>query len=106
MGIMKHKVCALMAMAGAMMSCAAPKAVVVAEAPAVKTEKLPDPMPAPDLATLPADDGLRMPDMLAMPQEGDFRSTNSAAAVTGSQSNAVIARPPVDPPVRTKPSSE
>ncbi|MGL4401712.1 MAG: hypothetical protein ACRCXD_17765 [Luteolibacter sp.] len=103
---MKHKVYAVIGVAVAMISCAAPKAVVVAEAPVVKTEKLPDPAPAPDQTNLPVDDGLRMPDMLAMPQEGDFRSTNSAAAVAGGQSNAVIARPPLDPPSRTKPKAE
>jgi hypothetical protein len=77
----------------------------VAEAP-VKTEKPPELAEAPAETTLPVDDGLRMPDMLAMPDEGDFRSTNSAAARTGSPSNAVIARPPADPPARTKPKAD
>jgi hypothetical protein len=105
MKMMNQKVCAAIGMAVAMVSCAAPKATVVAEAP-VKTEKPPELAEAPAETTLPVDDGLRMPDMLAMPDEGDFRSTNSAAARTGSPSNAVIARPPADPPARTKPKAD
>jgi hypothetical protein len=104
--IMKHKVCAGIGMAVALVSCAAPKATVVAEAPPVKTEKTPEPAAAPAQTTLPADDGLRMPDMLAMPQEGDFRSTNAAATTTGNPSGAVISRPPADPPSRPKPKAE
>jgi len=101
---MKMTVWALLGMMAAMTSCA-PKATVVAETPPVKKE------PAPPVAVVqetalptPADDGLRMPDMLAMPDEGDFRSTGGAKP--GTQSGAVIARPPTDPPARVKPKAE
>ena len=107
MEMIKHKVCVVIGMAVAMMSCAVPKATVVVEAPATKKEKAPEPEVAvPSEPTPQEDDGLRMPDMLAMPQEGDFRATNPAAPNTGTQSGAVIARPPTDPPAREKPKAE
>jgi hypothetical protein len=107
MEMMKHKVCVVIGMAVAMMSCAAPRATVVAEAPVAKKETAPEPQaPVPAEPSMPADDGLRMPDMLAMPQEGDFRSTNPSAPKTATQSGAVISRPPTDPPSRVKPKAE
>ncbi len=107
MGMMTYKACGVIGMAVALMSCAAPKATVVAEAPVEKKQKAPEPE-GPVIAepTLPVDDGLRMPDMLAMPQEGDFRSTNATAPKTGRQSGAVISRPPTDPPSRMKPKAD
>ena len=107
MGMMTYKACGVIGMAVAMMSCAAPKATVVAEVPVEKKQKAPEPeVPVTAEPTLPVDDGLRMPDMLAMPQEGEFRPTNPTAPKTGTQSGAVISRPPTDPPSRVKPKEE
>jgi hypothetical protein len=103
MEMMNYKVCAVIGMAVATMSCAAPKATVVAEAPLEKKVKAPEPEATVTAEpTLPVDDGLRMPDMLAMPQEGEFRSTNPNAPKTVNPSGAVISRPPTDPPSRVK----
>jgi len=91
-------VCVLITLA--MVSCAAPKAEVVAETPKPKPlEKSVEPIPE-----LPepgqADDGLRLPDMLALPSEGDLNS--SLPVPRPSDGGAVIARPPTDPPPRPK----
>jgi hypothetical protein len=102
MGIMTYRTCGMLGMAMALMSCAAPKATVVAETPAVKNEKPATPALEPANPPLPVDDGLRMPDMLAMPDAGDFRSTNSSATMTGNSSGAVISRPPTEAPPKPK----
>ncbi len=80
----------------ALLSCAAPKAVVVEEAPVSKKESVQqtaaaEPEPA---ASSLADDGIRLPDMLGLPGESEFRSTRPATTSGGS--GAVIARPPVE----------
>lgn len=102
MGMMTYKTGGMLGMAMTLLSCAAPKASVVAEAPAAKKEKVPTPVVEPANAPPPVDDGLRMPDMLAMPDEGEFRSTNSAATMTGNSSGAVISRPPTETPPKPK----
>jgi hypothetical protein len=87
----------------ALLSCAAPKAIVVEEvevpaqppAPeAVVIEDLPPPLP---------DGGFRMPDLLAMPGDEEFRATSPAFPSSQPGSGAVIARPPTEPPSRPKP---
>jgi hypothetical protein len=107
MGITKYLACAALGLPWLMVSCVAPKATVVDQAPVkVKQEQAPVPA-APDLS-VPAqvDDGLRMPDMLAMPSEGDFRSTSPSAVKSSNSSGAVIARPPVDASSQAKPKAE
>ncbi|MEY3894910.1 MAG: hypothetical protein RLZZ214_429 [Verrucomicrobiota bacterium] len=106
MGTTKNTACLVLGIATALASCA-PKATVVAEAPAVKkVEKAPE-QPVVEEPVLPVqeDDGLRGPDMLVMPDEGSFRSTNPTAPKTGAAAGAVIARPPTDPPSRVKPKA-
>jgi hypothetical protein len=88
----------LVAPAVALLSCAAPKAIVVEDAAAKpKVEKKQESAAAEDPAR-PAmdDDGIRLPDMLGMPGEGEFRSNRPTTGGT-SGSGAVIARPPVEP---------
>lgn len=92
---------ALLGVALALASCAAPKAVVVEQAVPKREEKLPEPV-LEEIVVLP-DDGTRMPDMLGMPSDGDFRSTSPVGQKTSSGSGAVISRPPTDPPSRVKP---
>jgi hypothetical protein len=95
------KTSALLGIALALASCAAPKATVVEQAAVPKTqESVPEPVLAEsELPALP-DDGIRMPDMLGMPGDGDFRSTNPIGV---KEAGAVISRPPTDPPSRVKP---
>lgn len=106
MGMMGNTGGLLLGLALALASCA-PKAAVVAEAPAVKkVQKTPEVVATEEpVMPLPEDDGLRMPDYLGLPGDRDFRSTNSAAPATGSASGAVISRPPTDPPSRVKPKA-
>jgi len=87
----------------AMLSCAAPKAIVVEETrEKPKVEKKEESIATAEAATAEAatadtpDDGIRMPDMLGMPGEGEFRS-NRPATGGAAGSGAVIARPPVEP---------
>ena len=96
--------CALFAV---LVSCVTPKATVISPPPVVKSEekKLPEPVVLEPMFPSLSDDGDRMPDMLTMPGEGEFRSTNPVAPKTGSESGAVISRPPTDPPLRVKPKS-
>ncbi|RPJ33191.1 MAG: hypothetical protein EHM17_11150 [Verrucomicrobiaceae bacterium] len=84
----------------ALLSCAAPKAEVVAENPAPQAEKTAETAVASEPAVpAAADDGIRLPDMLGLPGEGELRSTSPAAArPTAGESGAVIARPPAQPP--------
>jgi len=79
----------------ALVSCAAPKAVVIEGPPLPKKEvKAPAMLAAPAPAAPLPDDGLRMPDMLAMPAESEFRASNPAATKVNNEAGAVIARPP------------
>lgn len=97
---------ARIAPAVALLSCAAPKALVVAQpkptiAPAVVVEpSVPDPgsLPLPDR-------GIRMPDMLGLPGDAEFRATTTPPHTGGSEAGAVISRPPTDPPSRPKPKA-
>ncbi len=97
------KTSALLGVALALASCAAPKAVSVEQAVPKKEEKLPEPV-LEEMVALP-DDGMRMPDMVGMPSDGDFRSTNPVGQKSSSGSGAVISRPPTDPPSRVKPKA-
>ena len=99
---MKFATLARVAPALALFSCAAPKALVVERAPAPKMETAPPTVPEPPAPSAP-DDGIRLPDMLAMPGEGEFRATTPVPPRAGSEPNAVISRPPTDPPSRPKP---
>jgi hypothetical protein len=82
-------------------SCAAPKAIVVEEAPTRTTRRAAADSGFSD-ANLPPlpDDGIRLPDMLAMPSDREFRATTPKGHL---DAGAVIARPPTDPPSRPKP---
>jgi hypothetical protein len=103
MPIPKIPVLIRLAPAVALLSCAAPKAIVVEPPPAPKTEKPPEPVvPEVDLSSLP-DDGIRLPDMLGLPGEGEFRPTSPGLPSLSPGAGAVISRPPTDPPSRPKP---
>ena len=88
-----------------LVSCAAPKAVVVEAAPAPKEKKVE--APAVVEAPMPPDenDGLRGLDnsMLALPDESEFRATVPTMPNNPTNANPVISRPPTDPPPRPKP---
>lgn len=87
----------------ALVSCAAPKAVVVEE-PASPTPAPAEESETPVVADAPAtpavpDDGIRLPDMLGLPGDSEFKRPTAASA-PASSSGAVIARPPVNPPAQ------
>ena len=99
----KFSILVRLAPALALLSCMAPKATIVEEAPVPKTEKpqesaavQEDPAPA----GLP-NDGIRLPDMLGLPDEVEFRNAG-VSTPDKSGSGAVIARPPTEatPPKR------
>jgi len=94
---MKPATLACLAPALALLSCAAPKASVVAETPVQDTKPVATAtVPEPAIPNEP-DDGIRLPDMLGLPDEGELRS---AASLPGKapESGAVIARPPSGQP--------
>jgi hypothetical protein len=95
---------ALLPLSTVLISCAAPKATVIAPPPVVKSveKKLPEPAPLEPLLPGILDDGNRMPDLLAMPGEGEFRSTNPVAPKIAPEAGSVISRPPTEPPLRVK----
>ena len=96
---------ALLPLSMVLVSCAAPKATVIAPPPMVKSveKKLPEPaLVEPMLPQIP-DDGNRMPDLLAMPDEDEFRSTSPVTPKLATEAGAVISRPPTEPPSRVKP---
>ena len=79
----------------ALVSCAAPKAIVIEGPPTpTKVVKAPAILAAPTPVAPMPDDGLRMPDMLALPAESEFRASNPAATKVSNDAGAVIARPP------------
>jgi hypothetical protein len=74
-----------------MASCAAPKAVVVGEAPVKPKENAVAAAPEPRVPT-DANDGLRLPaDMLALPDDSQLRSASNPS---GDGDATVITRPP------------
>ncbi|MEO5916710.1 MAG: hypothetical protein ABIS50_20955 [Luteolibacter sp.] len=98
------KIFALLGLAMAAISCAAPKAPVVAEEPVEKKqEKVPEPLvQEPEMPALPSDDSPRLPgQMLDLPSDGDFRPSNPVLPKVGA--GGVVIRPPTDPPSRVKP---
>jgi len=81
----------------ALLSCAAPKASVVAETPVQQTKPAESAaVPELSISNEPAD-GIRLPDMLGLPDEGELRSSASLPNKTP-ESGAVIARPPSGQP--------
>lgn len=72
-------------------SCAAPKAIVVEEAPKKRVEKV-APVPEPAAPAL-ADDGFRYPDYLTLPNSSQLRPS---AKPSGEGAAPVIVRPPND----------
>lgn len=98
---MKFATLARLAPALTLLSCAAPKAIIVNEAPAPTRRQTAanSANSEPNLPALP-DDGIRLPDMLGMPGDGEFRATKPKG---GTDAGAVISRPPTDPPSRPKP---
>jgi hypothetical protein len=101
-----RKTFSLLGLALALVSCAVPKATVVAQ-PRATIAVVKEPEPIVVEASLPAmpDDGIRMPDMLGLPSDGDFRSTHPSGLKPVTGSGAVISRPPTDPPARVKPQA-
>ncbi|MBC7980649.1 MAG: hypothetical protein H7Y36_08825 [Armatimonadetes bacterium] len=73
-------------------SCAAPKAIVIAEAPAeIPKRAASKPARKTDVPT-DTNDGIRLPDMLALPEENEFRPTSPDNPKEGG--STVITRPP------------
>ncbi|MEO5712657.1 MAG: hypothetical protein ABIT37_04140 [Luteolibacter sp.] len=103
---LKHTFLALAGLT--LVSCMAPKAVVVAEPTAKpkKEEKTPEPEVAETALPTAPDDGLRVGNMLDLPGEGEFRPTNPSATKVGTEAGPVISRPPMEPPSRTKPKGD
>lgn len=97
----KFAILARISPALALLSCAAPKAIVIELPP--KSNKPATGEAALANAIIPPlpNDGIRLPDMLAMPGDGEFRAPPAKASDAG----AVIARPPTDPPSRPKPKA-
>lgn len=90
----------------ALFSCA-PKANVVVEMPAPKTEKAEEPALVEAPQETPPNDGFRMPDLYTLPDDSQFRSTSPGApTAAATNTGAVIARPPTDPPSRPKPTDD
>ena len=89
----------------AFFSCAAPKAVVVEAAPKAKEQKTEAPVVADVPMPMDPNDGLRGIDdmMLTLPGDNEFRATVPTPPSGGGETNAVISRPPTDPPSRPKP---
>lgn len=82
---------AILFLAAGLASCAAPKAIVIEEAPIEKQEAVAS-IPQPAQPTLPANDGMRLPeDLLSLPDESQLRS---AAPVPKDGDATVITRPP------------
>jgi len=84
----------------ALLSCAAPKAIVVTtEAPPPDKDKLEETAVVSEPAVPnTSDDGIRLPDMLGLPDEGELRSAASLPPDKAPESGAVIARPPSGKP--------
>ena len=99
----KFATLAQLAPALALLACAAPKAIIVELAPAAKKGATTGDagLADPAFPELP-DDGIRLPDMLAMPGEGEFRASARGSNNSKAEANAVVARPPTDPPPRPK----
>lgn len=96
--MMNPKLAALVSCAPALalLSCVAPKANVVAEAPVQETKPA-ETAAGPEPATSnEPDDGIRLPDMLSLPNDGELRSAATLPGKT-SEAGAVIARPPSEP---------
>ena len=85
-------------------SCAPKKAVVVEAAPQITAPKVDAPVVPPLPTSGEPNDRLRGIDemMLSLPTDNDFQATVPVPSAT----NAVISRPPTDPPPRPKPPKE
>lgn len=101
----KITTCALLGISMALMSCAIPKAAVVAPPPVTqKVVKAPEAsVEEPLVPTLPGDE-IRMPaDMVGLPKDEEFRATTPVAPRSDPGAGSVFVRPPTDPPSRVKP---
>lgn len=92
----------------AAVSCAPKRAIVVEEAPIKAEPKVEEPVITEIPMPTAPNDGLRGIDdmMLSLPSESEFRATVPLPRQDGSETNAVISRPPTDPPPRQKPKPE
>ena len=101
----KITTCVLLGAALAPMSCVPPKAIMVAQTPALKkVEKLPEvPISEPPVPTLPGDEIRMPPDMVGLPNDADFRATTPVGPRAEPGAGSVFVRPPTDPPSRVKP---
>ena len=93
----KLAVLARCAPALALLSCAAPKATIVAENPVPETKPAENTVASEPVAPKEPDDGIRLPDMLGLPDEGELRSAATSPG-KAPESGAVIARPPAEAP--------
>jgi len=89
----------------ALVSCVAPKAIVVESplAPKPAEAAVSEPAAKPKRPSLP-NDGLRLPDMETMPGDDEFRAAKTPPTGGGAGSGAVISRPPTEP--KPKPKAE
>ena len=105
MATWKITTCALLGVSMPLVSCAIPKAAVVAPPPVTqKVVKAPEasveesPVPA-----LPGDEIRMPPGMVGLPKDEEFRATTPVAPRADPGAGAVFVRPPTDPPSRVKP---
>jgi hypothetical protein len=91
----------------ALVSCAAPKAIVVESplAPKLAQAAISEPATKPKIPAL-QNDGLRLPDMETMPGDDEFHAAKKPPAGGDADSGAVISRPPTEPPAKPKPKAE
>ncbi len=101
----KITTCALLGFAMALMSCATPKATVVAQPPdpnLVKNEPE-GAIPEPPIPALPGEEIRMPPGMVGLPNDEEFRATTPVVPKSDPGAGAVFVRPPTDPPSRVKP---
>lgn len=99
---MKFATLARIAPVLALFSCVTPKANIIAP-PEPKQEVVAEATVPEIPAAAAPDDGMRLPDMFELPGDGEFRATVPTIPQTAADANAVISRPPTDPPSRPKP---
>ena len=90
-----------------LVSCAAPKAIVVESplAPKPAQAAILEPAAKPKIP-VPQNDGLRLPDMETMPGDDEFHAAKKPATGGDADSGAVISRPPTVPTAKPKPKAE
>ena len=96
---------ALLGVSMTLMSCAIPKAAVVAPPPVTqKVTKAPETnVEEPLVPALPGDEIRMPPGMVGLPTDEEFRATTPVMPRADPGAGSVFVRPPTDPPSRVKP---